>query len=80
MSDYDALLRAAKASHKNPWEYAFQRPDLTQVKALIKGGRDLNEAISGMPLLTWAVFHRRDDLLELLLKSGADPNWSPPRP
>lgn len=74
LGKYEALVRTAKEAYKNPWEYAFQQKDLNDVKILIRGGRDLNEKISELPLLNWAVWKHRDDLLELLLRSGADPN------
>lgn len=74
LSQHESVIQAAEENHKNPWEYAFERPDIKAVELLIKSGRDVNETISDMPLLNWAVGHHRDDLLELLLKHGADPN------
>jgi Ankyrin repeat len=74
LGEYEALVGAAGAAYKNPWEYAFEQKDLKDVEILIRGGRDLNEKISVIPLLNWAVWRHRDDLLELLLRSGADPN------
>jgi len=64
------------AGGKNPWEYAMSQPGTQVLEELIGLGRDINEKIakSGDRPLHLAVFNKRDDLLEILLKEGANPN------
>jgi uncharacterized protein YecT (DUF1311 family) len=64
------------------WEYAISKAGTTAVDTLIKEGRHLNEALkeqkklkphSSYPISV-ALQHKKDDILEKLLKAGADPN------
>jgi ankyrin repeat protein len=64
------------------WEYAISKADATAVDILIKEGRHLNEALKEQEKLkphsrypiSVALQHEKDDILEKLLKAGADPN------
>jgi ankyrin repeat protein len=64
------------------WEYAISKTGATAVDILIKEGRHLNEALKEQKKLkphsrypiSVALQHKKDDILEKLLKAGADPN------
>lgn len=61
----------------SPWFYAIvQKQSLHMVQSLIKSGLNPNEKFgsNGDPPLQMAVFMGRDDILEVLLKSGASPS------
>jgi len=63
------------AEYQNPWLYAISQPGLETVKTLIESERDINEDTGhGYFPLHIAVHERRDDVLALLLKVGANPN------
>jgi len=62
---------------------AIERGDLNYVRSALDEGLDVNETWRDVPaqlcrsLLLWAVWHGRDDIFNLLLKSGADPRTVP---
>lgn len=64
------------------WEYAISKGNTTAVDILIKEGRHLNEALKEQKKLephtrypiSLALQYKKDDILETLLKAGADPN------
>lgn len=64
------------------WEYVVSQPGTAAVDALIKEGKHLNKALKAQKELKpycffpigAALFYKRDDILEKLLKAGADPN------
>ncbi len=63
------------AGSDNPWVYAISQPGIAALEALIQGGRDVNEVTDtehGLRPLHLAM--DRVDLLEILLKAGANPN------
>lgn len=63
------------AGNKNPWEYAISQPGTTALETLINVGRDVNEDTGhGVRPLNLALQSKREDLLEILLKAGANPN------
>jgi hypothetical protein len=69
------IVRAA-GDDWSPWEYAIlKKQSLSMVQALIKSGRNPNDKSgnTGDPPLQMAVFQGRDDILDVLLKNGADP-------
>lgn len=70
------IQKMAKSKDMNPWKYALSRPGTAAVTTLIRAGRDVNEVLDDYNLLPIDIVlqDRRDDLLELLLKAGANPN------
>jgi len=72
---YDALMRAARAKQRNPWFLAFDDCGTDSARLLLEHGHSPNETdASGMTLLVAAMKLHREDLFDLLLGSGADPN------
>lgn len=71
------LRQAAESRNGDLWSEAITRPGTDAVQALVKAGRDLNEENRDtgreLPLID-AVRANRLDILELLLKAGANPN------
>ncbi len=61
------------AGDEDVWEYAVSQPGANAVDTLIKGGEDINNTPNSSPLMI-AVKNKRIDILEMLLKAGADPN------
>jgi hypothetical protein len=81
------LERIEKAvGGRDLWEHVISKAHTTAVDILIKEGRHLNEALKEQKKLkphtrypiTVALLHKKDDILEKLLKAGADPNLAEP--
>jgi ankyrin repeat protein len=58
---------------KDIWEYAIAQPGTETTEMLIKAGEDINKTPYSSPLMI-AVKNKRIDIVEILLKAGADPN------
>lgn len=79
------ITNKAQDLEKNPWIYAIsEKKSKGFVKSLIASGRNVNEQIGDDKLtpLSLAIFEEDEDIAELLLKSGANPNmrsrlWTP---
>ena len=71
-----ADLRARSNAGTTPFLFAVRKGDMQTVQAMIAGGADVNEKRSGdfaSPLLI-AIINGYEDLADLLLDKGADPN------
>ena len=71
-----ADLRARSNAGTTPFLFAVRKGDMRTVQAMIAGGADVNEKRSGdfaTPLLI-AIINGHEDLVDLLLDKGADPN------
>lgn len=71
-----ADLRARSNGGTTPFVFAVRKGDLRTVQAMLAAGADVNEKRSGdlaTPLLV-AVINGHEDLVDLLLDKGADPN------
>ena len=71
-----ADLGARSNAGTTPFLFAVRRGDVRTVQAMIAGGADVNEKRSGdfaSPLLI-AIINGHEDLADLLLDKGADPN------
>lgn len=64
---------AGNAGIEDVWEYAISQPGTNAVDTLIKGGEDINKTANSSPLMI-ALRNKRTDIMEMLLKAGADPN------
>lgn len=84
-----AGMNARAEGFENVWEYAVSKPGTGAIELLIKEGRDVNEDVQAADVrpapadradgwvrrpIHLALEHDRDDILEVLLKAGADPN------
>lgn len=75
LSDYERLLRHAAARNATPWQYAFSGEGFERAELLVRNGHSVNDVQDlHMPLLTWAVWQHRDDVVDWLLNKGANPN------
>lgn len=74
------IKKEAKSKDINPWEYALSRPGTAAATTLIKGRRNVNEVLDDYERrpLDFVIENRRNDLLYLLLKAGANPNLKDP--
>gem|GEM_PF-6412340 len=64
-----------KSNNESLLEKTIKRNQLEMAKMLIRYSADVKgETASGMPYILLAVDYRNYDMVELLLKSGADPN------
>ena len=71
-----ADLRARSNAGTTPFLFAVRKGDMRTVQAMIAGGADVNEKRAGdfaSPLLI-AIINGHEDLTDLLLDKGADPN------
>ena len=86
-----ASIEKSAGSEENLWEYAMSQPGTEAVDILIKEGRHLNKRLKvrgnaahsteeavdiGMGPIEAALWHKREDILEKLLRAGADPNYT----
>lgn len=75
-------IEKAAQNRGDLWEYVISRGDVKAVDTLINEGRHLNEAIKAQkevkPYCRFpigvALQYKQDDILEKLLRAGADPN------
>ena len=61
------------AGNEDVWEYAISQSGTNAVDTLINGGEDINKTPNSSPLII-ALRNKRTDIVEMLLKAGADPN------
>ena len=74
LSDIEVILSSFETGTVTPWEYALSRPDMRAAETLLKNGFSIDDRITDMPILNWAIWQKKSVASKWLIMHGANVN------